>query len=155
VLSVLAVAVVLSLLVALMTGSSAAYGAQALCDAFLAVYGCLLLRVISLQVGAGYRRSKPLASRPGDPRQRGVAADAPQVQLGRELTSAAALALPSAPAVWRPDVVVYGDDGEEPVIRLHERRDYVPAHSLSRPRHSDASYGDFESYASLALANAD
>jgi hypothetical protein len=152
-LSVLLGAVLVTFAAALLTRSNIALAAQVVCDLALAAYVSLLVRAARASIGVGLARRN--------------AAVVPQ------------FAVVQAPAVARAWPAVYADwlTTEEPVrlrAALPEAAPpvatYAPAHALRqadlRVVTSDAdesyadgiyrneSYGDFDSYASLALASA-
>jgi len=135
-LSLLLGAVLVTLAAAFFTRSDIALAAQAACDLALASYISLLVRAARPSVGAGAgRRDAAVHPLAPDPGWAVVYADWPALEEPVGLP----VQLPEA----APDVVIY-----------------VPAHALRQAAQpletsdADESYGDFDSYASLALANA-
>lgn len=131
VLSVLCALVVLSLAVALVTRAPVAMGSQVLCDLVLVAYGSLLVRAARSPSASGARaRSAAYTLSAASPRP----------------------AAPEASPTW----VAPPRRRPQPAVTSS----YVPAHASRRAVRRAAtgpdaeSYGDFESYASLALASA-
>jgi hypothetical protein len=138
--------VVTTLLAALLTGSVIVIAFQVASDAALFAYGYVLSRVatrVGRPSGATSRSALEPAGQARGPRQ--------------ELVPARAVAM-------RPTLLPALDEAPSPGRR---RAGYVPAHAFSpartapaagrrvrgaEERDEGASYGDFESYASLALA---
>ena len=143
---VLLALVVASLLAVVLTGSVVAIAFQMTSDAALLAYGYVLSRVaarVGRPAGAGSRSVVEPARRVRGPRQ--------------DVEPARAVAM-------RPTLLPALDEASPPGRR---RAGYVPAHTLAQARSGlaagwratgaedrdeGASYGDFESYASLALA---
>jgi hypothetical protein len=140
-LSVLLGAVLVTMAAAFVTRSAVALAAQVLCDLALASYVYLLVRAARANAGAAPVRRKAVAVQPSafgpgwSPAYAGSPATEAPVRLRAELQEA-----------------------EAPVTG------YVPAHALRQvdlrvvaneaDDYAEASYGDFDSYASLALATA-
>lgn len=153
VLSVLVAAVAVSVVAAALTRSRVAFGTQAACDLALVCYVCLLVKAArsrgwahsGLEVRTAPGRLPRAAA--GGPLRPSAAPPVPE--------RAVEIEWPSAPARHAPAV---------PVARARRPRrepaPYLPAHGFSRTVAWSAgddgagSYGDFDSYASLALASA-
>lgn len=154
-LSVLLGAVLVTLAAALLTRSDFALVVQAGCDLALGSYVYLLVRAARASSGAGYARraapAQPLAPDLGWPTMfpHSLAIDTPA-----PAPLPAALAQPVQPV----------QPAQRPEIAPRVAR-YVPAHALRQAIHlvvsteteesdgAEESYGDFDSYASLALAS--
>ena len=139
VLTVLVAAVAVSVVAAALTRSRVAFGSQAACDLALACYVYLLVRSTRAWAGAGLGRRS---------------ADGYAVALAPAPTAPTA---PTAavPTYWPP--APERASRERPAARA-QVPSYVPAHFLVRTvgraaaSEDSETYGDFDSYASLALA---
>jgi hypothetical protein len=144
-------AVLVTIAAALFTRSSIALAAQVLCDLALASYVSLLVRAARPSVAAGPVRrnavvAQPLALDPGWP---AVLADPPAVEepvrLRAQLREAAPHVATYVPAhaLRQADLRVVTSDA-----------DGYADESYTYAGYGEESYGDFDSYASLALATA-